>query len=237
MKKILFGFVIIGLLAAGLMAAASVHADDDYTISVIGKGVVNMKPDIVNVQLGVMTEKESITEAIDTNTNAVVAIKNAILALGVADNDIKTDYYNLYSSQMSYRDASAPADAYIYSISYGFSIVLRDVNRLNEVLDAAVQNGANSIHSVSYDSSVKDKVIADARNLAIDDAKMQAQAIADKLGVTLKEVVSFSVPDYQDYMYPGGGMGYGGGGGSAPISSGDLSITMKVNMSFAYEVQ
>jgi hypothetical protein len=37
-------------------------------------------------------------------------------------------------------------------------------------------------------------------------------------------------------MYPGGGMGYGGGGGSAPISSGDLSITMKVNMSFAYEV-
>ena len=235
MKKFLFGFVVITLLAASFLAAAPVSAQADKTISVIGNGVVTMKPDMVNVQVGVMTERESINEALDTNTNAVVAIKDAILALGVEEADIKTEYYNMYSSQKSYRDSTAPADAYIYSINYGFSITLRNVDRLNEVLDAAIQNGANSINSVSYDSSIKDTVIADARNLAIDDARSQAEAIAEKLGVTLKDVVSFSIPDYQDYMYRSAGMGYGGGGGSAPISSGDLTVTMKVNMSFSYE--
>lgn len=238
MKKMLSGLLVLTVLALGLLAVSPVNAQTEKTISVVGKGVVTMEPDIVSVQIAVSTEKESVSDALNENTNAVIAIKNAIMALGVAEEDIKTEYYSLYSSQKSFRDSSAPSDAYIYSVTYGFSIRLHEVGKLNQVLDASIKNGANTINSMNYDSSKRDAIVEEARNLAIEDAMKQAQAIAEKLGVKLGDVISFSMPDNQNYYGPYSEMNYGlGGGGSAPISSGNLSISSQVNMTFAYTAE
>lgn len=238
MKKVFSGLLVMTVLALGLLAVSPVNAQTEKTISVVGKGVVTMEPDIVSVQIGVTTEKESVSEALSENTSAVIAIKNAIMGFGVADEDIKTDYYTLYSSQKSFRDPSAPSDAYIYTVAYSFSIRLRELDKLNQVLDASIKNGANSINSMNYDSSKRDAILEEARNLAIEDARKQAQAIAEKLGVKLGDVISFSMPDSQNYYGPFSEMNYGiGGGGSAPISSGNLSISSQVNMTFTYTAE
>ncbi len=225
--------VLVLILAGSAVSGAGAQSDQILTVS--GTGTVLLEPDLALITIGISTEKESVEEALDGNTQAVNAVKSALIALGVGEQDIKTSSYSLYSSQKYYRDNTASMDEYIFTVYYGFEIKLRDISKLNEVLDACIQNGANSINNVNFDSTLRSETYAQARDLAIEDAEKNAQQVAEKLGVELGTIANFKVRDYPtDIAYNYGMGGMGGGGGSAPLDSGSLKVIVMVDMGYLF---
>lgn len=238
MKKnnLLMIVILCVMMILSLGVVNSVQAQSDQTMTVSGTGTVLLKPDIAIINVSISTEKESVQEALDENTKSVKQVKSALTEMGIPEEDIKTTSYSLYSSQKYYRDETAGMDEYIFSVFYGFEIKLRDISKLNDVLDACINNGVNSINSVSYDSSLREDTYMQARDLAIDDANANAQQIAQKLGVKVGNIKSFQVRDYPtDYgaMY---GMGGGGYGGTAPLESGSLKIVVTVDITYEFSL-
>jgi uncharacterized protein YggE len=84
-----------------------------------------------------------------------------------------------------------------------------------------------------------DKLKAEAREKAINDAKVKARELRGQLGVRLGRIVSFSenTGGYPMPMYEmkGAATGMGGGGGGPELPTGENEIT--VNVSITYEIK
>ncbi|GAP40601.1 SIMPL domain-containing protein [Flexilinea flocculi] len=231
--------LVVFVLTMFLGFNTAVSADGVQLIQVTGRGVMSLPPDIVKISIGINTEKENIQEAINENTSRVESVKSALLSIGIAETDIKTVSYSLYSSLKYYRDNTAGPDEYIYTVYYSFEITLRDASKLNTVLDACVNNGANNVTGITYDSTGREAAYDEARNLAIDDATSKAQKIAEKLGVKIRNVDSIKVSDNSSGFDYSAMMGMGGGGDGAvspSIEPGLVNVNVDVEMSFAYSL-
>ena len=112
-------------------------------------------------------------------------------------------------------------------------MTVRDLTQVGAVLAAAVEAGANSISGVTFSIADTTALEATAREKAVEDATARAQSLAQLSGVELGEVVAISE------VYGGPGLvfyepgGLAGGGGGAPLQSGQLEAHMQVQVSFA----
>jgi uncharacterized protein YggE len=106
---------------------------------------------------------------------------------------------------------------------------------LGDLLDATVAAGANSVNSIQFDVADKTAAIKQARDQAVKDARTQAEELAAAAGVSLGDVQT--VEFYNNIPAPVNNlMGKGGGGGSdasVPIQTGQLTLSVSVNMSYA----
>jgi len=69
------------------------------------------------------------------------------------------------------------------------------LDKVAELIQAAVQAGANDLRGVTFQVKNADKLLEDALKLAVADAKAKAQLVADELGARVVRVHSVSVQD------------------------------------------
>jgi uncharacterized protein len=205
-------------------------------ITVVGVGKASGAPDVANVNVGVETQAANVQQAVADNRAQMTKLLEALKALGIADKDISTSNYSVYTER---QPVAAPVErgsaegALTYRVSNQVQVVVRDVAKLGEVLDKVVEAGANNIYGVSFSVAETSKLENDARAQAMTDARARAESLAKLAGVSLGEVVSVSE------VIGGGPLPYaksaaeGLGGGSTPIQPGSLDVNMSVQVTFA----
>jgi uncharacterized protein len=171
------------------------------TISVSGESKVNATPDLATVDLGVMTNTSTATDAKNQNDTKVNQIIAFVKQQGIAASDIKTQQLNLYPQQ-SYGGIMIPGGQPSAPKITGYQAqqtveikvhgVDKDQSVLEKVLDGAVNNGANEVDGVNLSIENPDSLQQQAQTLAIAAAKTKAQALAQASGLTLGKVVSVS---------------------------------------------
>jgi hypothetical protein len=121
-----------------------------------------------------------------------------------------------------------------YVVENTVYVKVRDLAKLGELLDAVVRSGANQINGISFDVQDRKTAEAEARRLAIENAKERAQEIATAAGVTLGEIFNINVSSYGGVqpMYDAKGGGYATASSTTPISSGQLLITADASLSY-----
>lgn len=72
------------------------------------------------------------------------------------------------------------------------TVTIRDLAGLGQVLDAAVQDGANTLNGLSFGFTDPRPLMDEARKEAVADARARAELLATAAGVTLGRVVSIS---------------------------------------------
>jgi len=250
-KKVLYGFVAfvvvamlsIGGLALALtsvprgaqpVAAAEVVAGSERSITVVGIGKVTGKPDIARVTVGIETQASSLQKAVDDNKAKMNNLLDTLKKLGLADKDIRTSNYSVYTERVSSPTpgAEVSTDQMIYHVTNQVDVTVRDVNQIGEVLDKAVAAGANNIYGVNFSVEDTAKLEADARAKAVTDAKARAEELAQLNGVQLGEVLTVSeviggsaYPMYRDAV--------GLGGGGTPVQPGELEMSMSIQITYA----
>ena len=60
-----------------------------HTITVAGTGVVTVVPDVARLSLGVTTSKPTVKAAREAGAKAMTDVISALMALGIADKDIR----------------------------------------------------------------------------------------------------------------------------------------------------
>jgi uncharacterized protein YggE len=205
-------------------------------ITVVGVGTANGTPDVAHITVGIETQGTSVQQAVDDNKTKMTALLSAIKALTIADKDIQTTNYSVYSQRDSVPNPAGNGDngPLTYHVSNQVDVTVRDVSKLGDVLDKVVAAGANNIYGVNFSVDDPSKLQADARTKAFADAKARAQSLAQLAGVSLGDVVTVS--EFGSGSSPimdmkSAAMGLGGGG--APIQPGALEVSMNVQVTFA----
>jgi len=153
--------------------------------------------------------------------------------VGVADADMQTAYFSVYP-QSDYDQFGVLTDQVTYFVDNNLSVRLRDVAKLSELLQNAVDAGATNIYGVTFAIADTSAAEVDARAEAMADAQARAAQIAVNAGLTLGETISISTGViYPEPIYYGAAA-YGiGGGGGPPVSTGMNSVTVNVTVIFA----
>ncbi|HUM49098.1 MAG TPA: SIMPL domain-containing protein [Anaerolineaceae bacterium] len=240
-KKTIFiiGTLLVGavlLSACGLMEAQGVSPTSERYIRVSGSGEVAVVPDIAYINIGVHSEAEDVSSALEANNTQATKLTEALQAEGIEAKDIQTTNFNVYP-QTRYDNMGQPVGT-SYVVDNTVYITVRDLTKLGKLLDSAISAGANNIYGISFDIADKETVLAQARELAIKDAEAKAKSVATVAGVTLGQILSIDVstPTYTQPYY-----GYGMGGGaeglktSVPVSAGQIVVTYTATLNYAIE--
>lgn len=240
-KKTMFiiGTLLIGavlLSACGLMEAQGVSPTSERYIRVSGSGEVAVAPDIAYINIGVHSEAEDVSSALEANNTQATELTEALKAEGIEAKDIQTTNFNVYP-QTRYDNMGQPVGT-SYVVDNTVYITVRDLTKLGKLLDSAISAGANNIYGISFDIADKETVLAQARELAIKDAEAKAKSVATLAGVTLGQILSIDVstPIYtQPYFGYDTGKGAGGLETSVPVSAGQIVVSYTATLNYAIE--
>jgi hypothetical protein len=226
-------------LLAGLFLAACGPAPSAYLaqpgLTVTGNGSVNLTPDVATVNLGIQTQDTRVAQAVSLNNTIADQVLEAIAALGVEEGDVHTTYFSVWS-QPVYDEFGTPTGESTYFSDNTVTITVRQVDQLGEILQQAVDAGANTIHGVTFTVADPSAAQTRARDEAMADAQAKAEQMAAAAGATLGDAISIStsvylppVPYYYQRALGGGGEGLGGGGGP-PVSAGSYEVQVDVTV-------
>jgi uncharacterized protein YggE len=204
-------------------------------LNVNGVGQAYLTPDIAYIYVGVHTEGDTASEAVDANTTQTASVIEALKEAGIADKDIRTTNFSIWPSQQYSPDGTVTGT--VYMVDNSVYVVVRDLEGLGDLLDSAITAGANSINSIQFDVADKAEALKEARAKAVEDAKRQATELAEAAGISLGELQSINFYDASPYPVF---EGKGGGGGVAaeaavPIQPGQLTISVTVSLTYAIE--
>jgi hypothetical protein len=189
-------------------------------------------PDVAHVSVGIETSAATVQQAVVDNKGKMSTLLDTLKGLGVADKDIQTSNYSVYTQPAPVAPGASDSGVLTYHVTNQVEVTVRDVSKLGDVLDKAVAAGANNIYGVSFSVDDTSKLEADARAKAIADAKSRAASLAQLAGVQLGDVVSISeVISGNGPVYASMASGMGGGG--TPIQPGELNVNMSVQVTFA----
>lgn len=242
-KNLIVGLTILAIAAlmsgCGVLPGASATTEQVRTLNVNGTGTVYVVPDIARINIGVTTQDADAAAALSANTRDVNAVMQALVGLGVAEEDIQTSNFNIYQQQQYTpverdTDLETTSEAQtVFVVQNTVLVVVRDLNSLGEILAVVVDEGANTINSISFELEDDSAAVAEATQKAIDDAASQAQDIADAAGVKLGAISYLSISDGATSSARSA-LTEDAGGGNVPISSGTLAIQVTANITYEF---
>ena len=179
------------IAAATLLAApALAQTMPPAAISVTGEAHVSVPPDQAQIDGGVSSDAKTAREASDLNNAAMGKVLLALKGAGIDEKDYQTTRLSLQPQYAPNR--SGPAPVVGYRASNRVTIRLRDVTKVASIIDVLVGAGANDIGGINFVVSQASKLLDDAREQAIADARRKAQIYAKAAGVTLGDPLSIS---------------------------------------------
>ncbi|HLE34671.1 MAG TPA: SIMPL domain-containing protein, partial [Nitrososphaerales archaeon] len=139
-------------------------------ISVTGTASKDVAPDEVVINFGVETQALSAVEASQKNSATMNNIVEAVKDQGISDDEISTSRFNIWPNY----DSSGRVITG-YTASNIVSVKTDQIAKASQIIDAAVDAGANRVESIYFtlsgelDKQVRDELISDA----VQDAKMK----------------------------------------------------------------
>jgi hypothetical protein len=208
----MISILAICLTIAGILyinpGVNAVTGEGNSTISVSGTGIIETEPNQAKVYLGVETQSENVTEALEENSLKMQSVIKAIKALGIPKDSIETTYFSVYPV----RDYEKSGEEIVgYRVSNEVTVELRDLDKIGGVIEEAMNVGANKVRRIEFGlTEAKEKELKnEAIKEACGDARAKADAIASGLGLKIVRVAT--VRESGVYVAPYRAEGFGGG--------------------------
>lgn len=235
-NKIVFvGILILSVfLAACGTAVAQAPEDQNRTVSVNGSAQVSLTPDIAYISIGVTTENADAAVAVERNNAQALNVINTLRALGIAEEDILTNNFSIYPTPVYTPEGQQRETTFM--VTNTVFVTLRDLDQVGEILGSVVESGANQVTGIQFDVADKTTALAEARRLAVENSRSLAEELAEAAGVDLGPVKSISLLGSNYHIPVTHQREFAAmDAGSVPISTGQLTITVDVNI--VYEIR
>lgn len=180
-------------------STASSATPPNRTITVVGTGKAAGTPDVAQVTIGIETRNESVQKAAEENNATMSALLEAVKELGIEDKDIQTSNYSVYADRRPapvtsprVENEAVQEEQVEYVVSNQVRVTVRDLEQLGDLLDKAMEAGANSIYGINFTVDDPSALQAEARANAVADARARAESLAELNGVQVGDVLSIS---------------------------------------------
>jgi uncharacterized protein YggE len=233
---LLAGFLLLLVISScstGSSPITSSSAIFSDSISVSGFGEAVGKPDMAVIQLGVNVVADQIGDAIDESNLIMGNIASALLAAGIAEADLQTTNFNVWFEDRYDPTTGQSTGERIYHVDSTLQVKIREIDQTPQVLEVALEKGANNIYGLNYDIEDKSVLEAEARSKALEDARARADQLAREIGVSLGDPIFVNEGTSGASPYPLAYEMAVGMGGGPPISTGQLTVGVQVNVTYA----
>jgi uncharacterized protein YggE len=220
------------ILAAALLASPALAQNvPPPAISVSGEATVSAAPDQAQIDGGVTSEAKTAREASDANNAAMSKILLALKGAGIEENDYQTSRLSLQPQYPPNPNRTGPAAITGYRASNRVTVKVRDITKIANLIDVLVGAGANEIGGITFVVSQSSKLLDEAREKAVADARRKAEIYAKAAGVTLGEALSISEESSPTPVFRG--KVAAPMAASAQVAPGEETLSVTVNVSWA----
>jgi len=217
-------------------------------ISVSGKGEVLAVPDIATFTFGVTQESKDVATAQKLATDKMNAAIQYLKDNGIEDKDIKTVNYSInpaydYTQGICNTFRCEPGKQTLrgYEINQMVEVKVRKTEDAGKILSGIGSLGVTNVSGLYFGVDKEDDLKAQARELAIKDAKAKADVLAKQLGVRKVRIISFGESgDYPIYYSRDKALGMGGDmveaqAANPALPAGEQKVVSNVNI--VYEIR
>lgn len=171
---------------AGIALAASTWAaqPEPRTVSVTGQGEIQAEPDRATVTLGIESRKPKLEEARAEVSKTVDAALKLTRDLKIDQKYVRATRINV-QPEYNWDNESRERHLIGYYVSRQIEIDLRDLDKLGQLLERAFDLGINQVSDPQLDSSKRRELEREALAQAVQDARLNAEALAKAAGARL----------------------------------------------------
>ena len=211
----------------------------EKVISVTGTATASIEPDLLIIQFGVETQEKTARESLDSNSQLMNKVVNAIKEVGITEDELSTSRLNVSPIYEYYneKDGRRGQELVGYRVSNILSVETSSLDKAADIIDSTVQSGVNRIDSVYYTLSpekqlaVKDSLLQEA----VINAKFRAETALSPLNHKIIGVKAVSLSEFVMPYPPPMPVAYGESAmmaKSTPVFSSDQDVTTTANVIF-----
>jgi uncharacterized protein len=197
------------------------------SITVLGTGESQSRPDVANVSVGVVSDGKNAQEASSINANQTEQVVSALRKAGIADKDIQTSGYSV---QPVYKQGNPAEGIQGYQVSNNVRATVRKLDSIGKVIDAAIKAGANNVHGVGFGLEKREAAEDGALKEAVENARRKADVIARAAGLRITGVREISSAPQEPRPMMMMEASFSRAASATPISPGELTITAQVTV-------
>jgi Uncharacterized conserved protein len=228
--------LVFSLIVLPVSAATT---SNERVINTQGTGTITTTPDRVEISVAVMTEHTDVKDAQRENAVKMNTVMNALKNSGLTSDDIKTTGYSIYQVTKE-EDRIFPGEkrAQVYRVTNTLMITLKDTTKAGDIIDIAIENGANNVNYISF--TLSDEKQASLRAEALQEAVAQSRGDADvvaaSLGLSVRDVKEVTIGGGYypptSRMYDSMMLAAGMEKAATPIEAGEVTVTATVSVTY-----
>jgi len=226
-----------------LVGAASAWAQErgDFreppVLRVSATAEVSVQPDHAVVRLGVLADAADAASAQNQVNETMQRLLDAMRDLDVPEQALRTEDLSLYPvySNPRFSDGGEQQEPRIvgYRASNVLSVEVAELARIGAVIDAGIGAGANQLQGITFGARNDAGARAEAMRLAVEEARIQADAVADALGMRITGVREVVVGEYNVRPpIPFAEQRLAADIASTPVQPGQVDITASVSVTY-----
>ena len=191
--------LIVALVALGTFSSMNPYSKNSVTVQ--GVSSIKAVPDLITVYYSIETKAETSSEAKQAEEEIYNELVYFLIALGFDKDEIQTQSLSVYPNY-EYHNGKQTQNGYVVYHSVKLEISVNDSEKLSDVIDAGIDSGAG-INYINFELTQKsqNEYKAQALELASQDAKIKADAVATGFGKKTGKLISVSVSDFGYYPW------------------------------------
>ncbi|MEM1329482.1 MAG: SIMPL domain-containing protein [Planctomycetota bacterium] len=228
MRRLIALLVVLSSCSLAVRAQEVVIEAEPATLTVQGVGVVEAEPTQVTVTVGVEETAESASGAQRRVSAKMRRIIAKIKLLGLDNAVLQTASIQLYPKHSPKRERIVG-----YTASSSLRIRFDEPDRTGDVIDNAIETGANANVSIRFGLANDGPARAEALKRAIAAARENAETIAAASGVSI--VKTYKIADQYARPTPRMALERASFDAATPIETGEVGVTATVTIVYIIE--
>lgn len=194
MKNLMRTLTAVLLAAMLLLTAAAASAETKIVVS--GTGETQISADTAVISLGVSARDKDVLAAQQKVNESIAAIREALIANGVPEENINTDYMNIYAIYDYEGDVE---QVRAYNASMTLAVKVTDMESVGKLIDEAFSAGANTLNGITFSASDTREARAESMKDAVADARAKAEVLAEAAGMKITGIDTISEAGVYSY--------------------------------------
>ena len=219
----------IALAVLAMTSWAMAAESDQHGIHVTGAGEVVVVPDMATVALEIRRVGPAaapLKKELDKVTAAVIALARRH---GVAERDITAAAAQIYPNTR-YDNGRQSIDGVVASRS--ISLIVRDLDELGTITNAALEAGVNSVGQIRLDTSRRAELEDEALDHAVTDANRLAERLATGFRVELGRAYDVRTIGQRTVRPEMATRALAASADDGAVSAGEMTIRREVSVSY-----
>ena len=230
---------VFALLTAAVLMVSCSPALAETKVTVSGTGETRISADTAVISLGVSARDRDVLKAQQTVNESIAKIRQALIDMGVKEENINTDYMSIYAIYDYDEDVE---QVKAYNASTTLAVRVTNMDLAGKVIDESFAAGANTLNGISFSASDTDAARDESMKAAVAEARAKAEVLADAAGMKITGIELISEENAYSYDNSVGnfsakrmeeaaaGTGYG-----TEVQAAKLIISVTVSITFTAE--